>query len=113
MIVKTNGSFAALVEIIDNVRGQCGQSECTERWRWSLGYRYLAASLPVSRREGKDFQGKRQMKDFQFAVLLLAAVSVYFNSLLPLGRYIDMDPSTTELVISQTQFIRFGQFLLG
>ena len=35
------------------------------------------------------------------------------NSLLPLGRYIDMDPSTTELVISQTQFIRFGQFLLG
>ena len=35
------------------------------------------------------------------------------NSLLPLGRYIDMDPSTTELVVSQTQFIRFGQFLLG
>ena len=39
--------------------------------------------------------------------------NVWFNSLLPLGRYIDMDPSTTELVISQTQFIRFGQFLLG
>ena len=38
---------------------------------------------------------------------------LYINSLLPLGRYIDMDPSTTELVVSQTQFIRFGQFLLG
>ena len=35
------------------------------------------------------------------------------NSLLPLGRYIDMDPCTTELVVSQTQIIRFGQFLLG
>ena len=36
----------------------------------------------------------------------------YFcNSLLPVGRYyINMDPSLTELVISQTQFIRFGQF---
>jgi len=37
----------------------------------------------------------------------------YINSLLPLGRYIDMDPCTTELVVSQTQIIRFGQFLLG
>ena len=70
VIVKTNGSFAALVEIIYNVRGQCGQSECTETRKWSLGYRYLAASLPVSSREGKDFQGKRPRKDFQFAVLL-------------------------------------------
>ena len=54
--METNGSFAALVEIIDNVRGQCGHSECTERWRWSLGYRYLAASLPVSRKEEKIFK---------------------------------------------------------
>ena len=38
---------------------------------------------------------------------------IYINSLLPLGRYIDMDPCTTELVVSQTQIIRFGQFLLG
>ena len=36
-----------------------------------------------------------------------------FNSLLPVGKYIDMDPSTTELVISHTQFIRSGQCLLG
>ena len=44
---------------------------------------------------------------------LIAPVGLKINSLLPLGRYIDMDPSTTELVVSQTQFIRFGQFLLG
>ena len=35
------------------------------------------------------------------------------NSLLPLGRYINMDPTPTELVISQTQLIWFGQFLGG
>ena len=35
------------------------------------------------------------------------------NSLLPVGRYINMDPSLTELVISQTQFIRFGQIFFG
>ena len=38
---------------------------------------------------------------------------VLFNSLLPVGRYINMDPSLTELVISQTQFIRFGQIFFG
>ena len=46
-------------------------------------------------------------------LILLDATSKNFNSLLPVGRYIDMDPSTTKLAISQTQFIRFGQFLLG
>ena len=30
-----------------------------------------------------------------------------------MGRYINMDPSLTELVISQTQFIRFGQIFFG
>ena len=33
------------------------------------------------------------------------------TSLLPVGRCINMDPSLTYLVTSQTQFIRFGQFL--
>ena len=38
---------------------------------------------------------------------------VLFNPLLPVGRYINMDPSLTELVISQTKFIRFGMFFLA
>ena len=37
----------------------------------------------------------------------------YINSHLPLGRYINMDPTPTELLISQTQLIWFGQFLGG
>ena len=77
MIVKTNGLFAALVEIIDNVRGQCGQCECTETRRWSLGYRYLAASLPVSSR-GKRFSRKKAKERFSICCVA-AAVSVYFN----------------------------------
>ena len=35
------------------------------------------------------------------------------NSLLPVCRYINMDPTLTELVISQTQFISFGQSFFG
>ena len=38
---------------------------------------------------------------------------VLINSLLSVGRYINMDPSLTYLVISQTQVIRFGQFFLA
>ena len=32
---------------------------------------------------------------------------------MPVGRYINMDPSHTELVISQIQFISFGQSFLA
>ena len=35
---------------------------------------------------------------------------ICMTSLLPVGRCINMDPSLTYLVTSQTQFIRFGQF---
>ena len=36
-----------------------------------------------------------------------------FNSLLPVGRYINMDPCPSELVISQTQFMSLGNFWGG
>ena len=43
----------------------------------------------------------------------ISSRGITLNSLLPVGRYINMDPSLTYLVISQTQVIRFGQLFLA
>ena len=59
--VKTDESFAALVEIINSVRGQA------EVVSWVS----LSSLHPCLQEGGERFQGKRKRKDFQFAVLLL------------------------------------------
>ena len=70
-----------------------------------------AVELQTNLREGFIITEKAPTRDFSW--LKAPDIAFIFNSLLPLGRYIDMDPCTTELVVSQTQIIRFGQFLLG
>ena len=69
---------------------------------------FRAAALPLSYEAGMNLQGTTFEHALLLCELLVTLTAAGFaNSLLPLGRYIDMDPSITELVISQTQFIRF------
>ena len=83
--------------------------------RYSLDILNIRAHETIFRGDLMKPNARRQKEMFVSTMteLLWKVKLSQFNSLLPLGRYIDMDPSTTELVVSQTQFIRFGQFLLG
>ena len=68
------------------------------------------------KRSGTAVQAQKQLRESQVGIIegslnRLTISHVYINSLLPVGRYIDIDPSPTTLVISQTQFISFGQSL--
>ena len=67
MIVKTDGLFAALVEIIDNVLGQAEVVSGVS----------LSSLHPCLQEGGERFSRKKAKE--RFSICCVAAVSVYFN----------------------------------
>ena len=67
------------MEIIDNVRGQCGHSECVYRDKEVVPWVSLSSLHPCLQEEGTRFSRKKAKERFSICCAAAAAVSVYFN----------------------------------